>query len=88
MPSNFWSEVNIVKGIPNLPSSGERFRAVRDFDAEEVIDLAGTGTAAALRSGRLDRCGRFQPDVGHAVALVPEQRVDQLVASFGFVFRH
>ena len=50
--------------------------------------MPGPVPATPLGTGWLDGRRSFQPDVRHAIALVPQDRVNQLVARFGFVLGH
>ena len=67
---------------------GQSLGAAGNFDAEEVVDLARTMPTPPLGASRFDGRRSFQSDVRHAITLVPQDRVNQLVARFRFVLCH
>jgi hypothetical protein len=73
-----------------LDHTDRKWRAASTgLHAEEVVGAADTGPAAALVAGRLDRCGSFELELPVlVVALVAQDRVDQVEAGFGFVVAH
>ena len=67
---------------------GQGLEPSGSFDAEEIVGFAWTGPAPSLGAGWLHGRRSFQSDVRHAIALVPEDRVDQLISCFSFVPIH